>query len=137
MTSTTGSRRMSRAEVIERARSIAGAVAPQVERAEKLRRMPPENVKAMMESGLMPLMHPARFGGFGGDWLDLINVCSEVGRVCGSTAWCLSFLLHHQWIFAFFPDPRKNASSGQSAIRNSSSPSRQSARCARSPAAGS
>src|SRR5262249_10503279 len=63
MTATTGNRRMSRAEVIERARGIAVAVAPQVERAEQLRRMPPENVKAMMDSGLMPLMRPARFGG--------------------------------------------------------------------------
>jgi hypothetical protein len=50
MTSTTGDRRMSRAEVIERARGIAAAVAPHVERAEQLRRMPPENVKAMMDS---------------------------------------------------------------------------------------
>jgi 3-hydroxy-9,10-secoandrosta-1,3,5(10)-triene-9,17-dione monooxygenase len=104
MTSTTGGRRMSRAEVIERARGIAAAVAPHVERAGQLRRMPPENVKAMMESGLMPLMRPARFGGLGGDWLDLLNACSEVGRVCGSTAWCFSFLVHHQWIFAYFPD---------------------------------
>ena len=104
MTATTGDRRISRAEVIERARGIAAAVAPHVERAEQLRRMPPENVKAMMDSALMPLMRPARFGGFGGDWLDLVNACTEVGRVCGSTAWCLSFLLHHQWIFAYFPD---------------------------------
>ena len=80
------------------------SVAPQVERAEKLRRLPPENVAAMMGSGLMPMMRPARFGGFGGDWLDLLNACAEVGRVCGSTAWCLSFLLHHQWIFAYFPN---------------------------------
>jgi alkylation response protein AidB-like acyl-CoA dehydrogenase len=69
-------RRITRAEVIERARGIAAAVAPQVERAEKLRRMPPENVKAMMDSGLMPMMRPARFGGFGGDWLDLLKVCT-------------------------------------------------------------
>jgi hypothetical protein len=46
MTSTTGDRWMSRAEVVERARGIAAAVAPHVERAEQLRRMPPENVKA-------------------------------------------------------------------------------------------
>lgn len=104
MASTTGNRRMSRADVIERARGIAAAVAPQVEQAEKLRRLPPENVKAIMQSGLMPMMRPARFGGFGGDWLDLLNACTEVGRICGSTSWCLSFLLHHQWIFAYFPD---------------------------------
>jgi 3-hydroxy-9,10-secoandrosta-1,3,5(10)-triene-9,17-dione monooxygenase len=104
MQATDGGRRMSRAEVIERARGIAAAVAPQVERAETLRRMPPENVRAMTESGLMPMLRPARFGGFGGDWLDLLNACAEVGRVCGSTSWCLSFLIHHQWIFAYFPD---------------------------------
>jgi len=99
-----GSRRMSRGEMFERAQSIAKAVAPQVERTEKLRRLPPENVKAMMDSGLMPMMRPARFGGAGGDWVDLLNACTEVGRVCGSTGWCLSFLIHHQWIFAYFPD---------------------------------
>jgi 3-hydroxy-9,10-secoandrosta-1,3,5(10)-triene-9,17-dione monooxygenase len=104
VTATTGHPRISRAGVIERARGIAAAVAPNVDRAEQLRRMPPENVKAMMDSGLMPLMRPARFGGSGGDWVDLLNVCREVGRVCGSTAWCLSFLIHHQWIFAYFPD---------------------------------
>jgi len=104
MAPASGKRLMSRAAVVERARGIAQAVAPHVERAEKLRRLPPENVAAMMNSGLMPMMRPARFGGFGGDWLDLLNACAEVGRVCGSTAWCLSFLLHHQWIFAYFPD---------------------------------
>jgi 3-hydroxy-9,10-secoandrosta-1,3,5(10)-triene-9,17-dione monooxygenase len=97
-------RTMSREEVVERAEGIARAVAPQVERTEKLRRLPPENVAAMMDSGLMPMMRPARFGGFGGDWVDLLNACVAVGRVCGSTGWCLSFLLHHQWIFAYFPD---------------------------------
>ncbi len=104
MANENGSRRMSRADVIERARGIAAAVAPHVARAEELRRLPPENVAAIMGSGLMPMMRPARFGGFGGDWLDLLNACVEVGRVCGSTSWCLSFLLHHQWIFAYFPD---------------------------------
>jgi len=39
-------RRITRAEVIERARGIAAAAAPQIERAEKLRRMPPENGRA-------------------------------------------------------------------------------------------
>jgi 3-hydroxy-9,10-secoandrosta-1,3,5(10)-triene-9,17-dione monooxygenase len=101
-------RRISRAEVLERARGIASAVAPNVGRAEELRRMPPENVAAMMGSGLMPLMRPARFGGLGGDWFDLMHACVEVGRVCGSTAWCLSFLIHHQWIFSYFGDaPQK------------------------------
>jgi len=104
MSAAGGNRRMSRDEVIERARGIARAVAPAVERSEKLRRLPPENVTAMMDSGLMPMMRPARFGGFGGDWIDLLNACIAVGRVCGSTGWCLSFLLHHQWIFAYFPD---------------------------------
>jgi len=104
MTATNPDRTMTRAEVIERARGIAAIVAPHVERTEKLRRLPLENVEAMMDSGLMPMMRPARFGGFGGDWVDLLNACTEVGRVCGSTGWCLSFLLHHQWIFAYFPD---------------------------------
>src|ERR1700751_3293547 len=108
MTVTTGGRGMSRAEVIERARGIAAAVAPQVARAEQLRRMPPENVTAMMGSGLMPLMRPVRFGGVGGGWVDLLCHFCESGRGRGSTAWGLSFLNHHQWIFACFPDAAQN-----------------------------
>ncbi len=99
-----GRRGMSREEVVARARDIAAAVAPHAARAEQMRRLPLENVDAIMRSGLMPMMRPARFGGTGGDWLDLLNTCVEVGRVCGSTSWCLSFLIHHQWIFAYFPD---------------------------------
>jgi 3-hydroxy-9,10-secoandrosta-1,3,5(10)-triene-9,17-dione monooxygenase len=110
-----GNRRMSRAEIMERARGIAAAVAPHTEKAEKLRRLPPENVTAIMQSGLMPMMRPARFGGFGGDWLDLLGTCLTVGRVCGSTSWCLSFLLHHQWIFAYFPDAAQKCVYGAAA----------------------
>ncbi|HUB96059.1 MAG TPA: acyl-CoA dehydrogenase family protein [Stellaceae bacterium] len=96
-------RTMTRDEVIERARGIAKAAAAQVGRAETLRRLPPETVAAIMGSGLMPMMRPRRFGGFGGDWLDLLNACAEIGRVCGAASWCFSFLIHHQWIFAYFP----------------------------------
>ncbi len=73
-----------------------------------------ENVAAMTGSGLMPLMRPQRFGGLGGDWLDLMNAVTEVGRVCASTAWCLSFLIHHQWIFAYFPDAPQSLVYGKS-----------------------
>jgi 3-hydroxy-9,10-secoandrosta-1,3,5(10)-triene-9,17-dione monooxygenase len=107
MTETSG-RKMSRGEVAERARVIAQVAAAQVETAEKLRRLPPENVAAIMASGLMPMMRPARFGGTGCDWLDLRDACVEIGRVCAATSWCFSFLIHHQWIFAYFPGPAQD-----------------------------
>ncbi|TCG02924.1 hypothetical protein BZM27_52265 [Paraburkholderia steynii] len=48
--------------------------------AETLRRMPEENVKAIRESGLMPLLRPREFGGFEADWITHIDCCAEVAR---------------------------------------------------------
>ena len=94
---------ISRAEVIERAKVIAVVAARNASEAESLRRMPEENVQAIMQSGLMPLLRPREFGGFESDWLTHIDCVAEVARCCGSTGWCMSFLIQHQFYLAYFP----------------------------------
>ncbi|MGH7091520.1 MAG: acyl-CoA dehydrogenase family protein, partial [Stellaceae bacterium] len=69
---------------------------------EELRRMPEENVRAILDSGLMPLMRPKEFGGYEADWMTQIDCVGEVARFCGSTGWCMTFFIQHQYFLSLF-----------------------------------
>lgn len=91
-------------EAIERARSIAPVAKRNAIAAEELRRMPEENIQAIIDSGLMPLARPRLFGGYEADWMTQIDCVSEVARFCGSTGWCMTFMIQHQIFLSLFPE---------------------------------
>ena len=63
-------------EAIERALTIVPVAKRNAAAAEELRRMPEENIRAILDSGLMPLMRPKMFGGYEGDWMTQIDCVS-------------------------------------------------------------
>lgn len=92
------------AEAVARAKKIAEVCAPNAAVVEKLRRVPPENVAAMVESDLIGLIIPKERGGYGIDsWMWVADVVSEVGRVCGASGWCFDLLIHHHWVLGMYP----------------------------------
>ncbi len=91
-------------EAVERALTIVPVAKRNAIAAEELRRMPEENIRAILDSGLMPLMRPRMFGGYEGDWMTQIDCVSEVARFCGSTGWCMTFLIQHQYFLSLFPE---------------------------------
>jgi 3-hydroxy-9,10-secoandrosta-1,3,5(10)-triene-9,17-dione monooxygenase len=91
-------------EAIERARTVVPVAKRNIAEAEKRRRLPEENIRAIIDSGLMPLMRPRMFGGYEGDWVTQIDCVSEVARVCGSTGWCMTFLIQHQVYLSLFSE---------------------------------
>ena len=94
---------LTREQAVEKARAVGIAVAPFAEDAEKLRRIPPPVVEAVMQSGLMPLVRPKYWGGYGLDWMAFVDCIGEIGRTSGSIGWCSGFLMHHQWVLSHFP----------------------------------
>ena len=96
-------------EAIERARTIAPVAKRNAQAAEELRRLPEENIKAIQQSGLMPLMRPRMFGGYESDWMTQIDCVSEVARFCGSTGWCMTFMIQHQVFLSLFPEAAQRA----------------------------
>jgi 3-hydroxy-9,10-secoandrosta-1,3,5(10)-triene-9,17-dione monooxygenase len=73
-------------------------------RTEQLRRVPPETVEDLIGSGLIRIGNPRRYGGHGLD-LDVAHeVAWELGRGCGSTAWCYSLWAVHNWWLGHFPE---------------------------------
>jgi 3-hydroxy-9,10-secoandrosta-1,3,5(10)-triene-9,17-dione monooxygenase len=94
---------MSLADVIEAGEALAKEWGPRAEEAEQLRRMPPGFADSIEALGVMPMVRPARYGGFEQDWVALAEFVRPIAKYSGSMAWCGSFLLQHQWALSHHP----------------------------------
>ena len=72
--------------------------------AEELRQVPPGSVQNLRAAGLIRVGSPDRFGGAGLDIDTAFAVASELGRGCGSTAWCYAVWTAHNWWLGYFPE---------------------------------
>jgi 3-hydroxy-9,10-secoandrosta-1,3,5(10)-triene-9,17-dione monooxygenase len=93
-----------REELRRRAAELVPVLKERAGRTEELRQIPPESVRDLVTSGLIRIGNPARYGGHGLE-LDLAHEVSwELGRGCGSTAWCYSLWAVHNWWLGHFPE---------------------------------
>jgi resorcinol 4-hydroxylase (FADH2) len=90
-------------ELLQRARALVPTLRSRARVVEETRRVPAESIRMLREAQLFRLMQPARFGGFEYGFTELIDVVFEIGRGCGSTAWCYGLGAVHQWLLATFP----------------------------------
>ena len=86
---------ITRAELVSRARALAPVLRERARDCEDLRQLPRETVDDLTRAGFFCIMSPRRYGGFelGIDTLE--EVVLELGRGCGSTAWCQAILGGH------------------------------------------
>lgn len=92
------------AELIQRARDLAPVVRGRALQAEGLRRLPEETVEDFERAEFFRIMAPPRFGGFGMPLGVLTECVGEIGRGCGSSAWCLCILGVHNWLAGLFEE---------------------------------
>jgi alkylation response protein AidB-like acyl-CoA dehydrogenase len=89
--------------LLQRAAELVPALKRRALQAEELRRIPEETVRDLRDAGLFNIATPARFGGTG-DEIDLMfQAAMELGRGCGSSAWCYSVLSIHNWMVGHWP----------------------------------
>jgi alkylation response protein AidB-like acyl-CoA dehydrogenase len=88
--------------------SAASALVPLLrERAQATeveRRVSAQTTDAFRRAGIFKLMQPARYGGFEYGFTAFIDVISELGRGCTSSAWGCAIGTIHQWLIAGFPE---------------------------------
>jgi len=70
---------------------------------EELRRIPEENVKDLLSSGLHRLAVPERFGGLDIGYDVMLDVATELARGCPATAWCYCLWSAHSWLVGYWP----------------------------------
>ena len=87
----------SASELLPRLRERAAAT-------EAERRVSDATTEAFHAAGFFKLMQPARYGGYEYGFTAFIDVVSELGRACTSSAWGCSLGAIHQWLVATFPE---------------------------------
>jgi 3-hydroxy-9,10-secoandrosta-1,3,5(10)-triene-9,17-dione monooxygenase len=89
-------------EAVERARTLKPVLRARVADAERLRRLPAENVTDLLENGLYGLMTPKLFGGSELGSETMIDVTIELASACPATGWVHMLWTAHMWLLALF-----------------------------------
>lgn len=92
-----------REEAMARARSLAPALQARIPQTERLRRLPDDTVADLLQSGLVGLMVPRRFGGSELGAETMIDVTVELASSCPSSGWVYMLWTAHMWMLALFP----------------------------------
>jgi 3-hydroxy-9,10-secoandrosta-1,3,5(10)-triene-9,17-dione monooxygenase len=82
-----GRARVSREELLGRAKELLPTLRERAPGAEELRRLPDETERDFHEAGLFRMVQPARVGGAELDYGILVDMGAVVGRACGSSVW--------------------------------------------------
>ena len=94
---------VTKADLLRRAADLVPVLKQRAAATERLRRIPEETVRELAVSGLLRTGAPERFGGNGLEYYDTLDIAWELGRGCGSTAWCYALWTHHNWWMGNFP----------------------------------
>ncbi len=70
---------------------------------ERDRRVSVETTALLRDAGLLRLGQPRRFGGYEYGPSAMLQLGYELGRGCGSTAWCTSIANVNAWLAAYWP----------------------------------
>ncbi len=71
---------------------------------EKLRQIPQETVDDFHVLGILRAAQPTRFGGYDIDYPSVLDIAAELGRGCGSSAWCYGVWAAYNWVAGMFPE---------------------------------
>lgn len=84
-------------QAVQAAAKMVPRLAERAFESERMRRVHPDSIAELHDSGLMRLMQPARFGGSELSLNALMDVVFEIAKGCPSTAWVYSNLASHSW----------------------------------------
>ena len=93
-----------REELVRRAASLVPTLRERAEETEKRRQALPETVEDLKAAQLITVAQPRRYAGLGLDFDVVFDVAAELGRGCGSTAWCYGIWASHNWLLGLFPE---------------------------------
>lgn len=95
--------RLTAEELLQRAADMVPMLKARAAQTEELRRIPTESVQEILSSGLYRIGVPKRFGGLDVRYGLIFEAGEELGRGCGSTAWCYSLWSAHAWLVGHWP----------------------------------
>ena len=94
--------RPSAAELVDRARAIAGIARERALETETARRVSDDMIARIRQAGLFKIMQPQAYGGFEYGFDVMVQVQATIASGCGSTGWVFGLLASQQWLIACF-----------------------------------
>ena len=89
--------------IVGAARELIPHLLNTAQQTEQDRRVSAETTELFRQAGFFKLMQPAAYGGYEYGFTAFIDVISELGRGCTSSAWGCSLGAIHQWLVGTFP----------------------------------
>jgi 3-hydroxy-9,10-secoandrosta-1,3,5(10)-triene-9,17-dione monooxygenase len=90
-------------EAVEVARGLAPKLRERVGEAEKIRQLPKQNVRDLLDSGLIDLETPRRFEGAELNLDALMEVTAALAEGCSATGWVYALWGAHVWLIGQYP----------------------------------
>jgi len=84
------------------AEGMSQRLAERAQQAESDRRLPQATIDEAQAAGFFEMLTPPALGGEGAPFRTFLETVRQLGRGCASSAWTLSFLSLHTWLFAKF-----------------------------------
>lgn len=94
----------SSADALTRVRALLPQIAAADAESESARRLSPDVVEAIRQTGLFGVVMPRNLGGSELGFADLVRVTAEIGTVSGSASWVFGVLAGHSWLINLFPE---------------------------------
>ena len=108
--------------LVERAKALAPALRERAAATTKLRRLPDETWKDLVETGIVRGLQPARWGGGEVHPREFYSAIMEVARAEGCAGWVAGIIGVHPWQTALYPKETQQEVWGDDpAVMNSSS----------------
>ena len=89
-------------EAVEKAKDLAVKIKSRFTLTEELSRQPQENIQDMIDSGLVRILTPNRWGGHELDFNSFSKLTMEMAKADPSAGWCYSLLVVHSWMLSLF-----------------------------------
>jgi 3-hydroxy-9,10-secoandrosta-1,3,5(10)-triene-9,17-dione monooxygenase len=102
-------RGVSRSDLIDRARSLVPKLRERASATEERRNLLEATIREFHDLGLWRILQPERWGGFEMDYAIIVDVVSEVGRGCTSSAWILGNFTSRLWQIGMLPEEAQQA----------------------------
>src|SRR5271154_1420782 len=90
--------RLDRAEILKRAGEIAPVLRERAAEGEKLRRVPDRTIADLIDSKLLRISQPARFGGSELGWETVCEASIAMARGDASQAWVANVYTEHGYL---------------------------------------
>jgi len=98
-----------KAQLLNRVRAVAAKFRDRALAAEEARQLPAESVRDLLDAGIVRILVPPRFGGYGlglDTWLEVVR---EISKADASHGWCASLMIHHPHYLGQFSDEAQRA----------------------------